>query len=317
MEDGPLPEEGEPAARSRGGSRRRRSGEGRKAAEGGRRGGAVAADRAAFRGTGGLVPATAGGVVGRPRRKKDAEEVEMVGEREPAVVELGLPLRDEARERGRLHQVFEYEVQARSCSSLERSLPRHALFRFHERQPPPLPSDEVLARVSEWVVAGGWWEWLLGGGDGERAGSGEDLTDEDEDGGWRGLRRRPWRYLDPRREWHRRLIETFEGFAPLFDRRLWCNVRLPHLFISWALGRRRAGVEAAFREGGALRRRELEELGLLVEDVFVHEWTRWVNEPGRLGAVPPSLGSFVGGARGALGGVAVCFVVCAVAGAAG
>ena len=26
---------------------------------------------------------------------------------------------------------------------------------------------------------------------------------------------------------------------------------------------------------------ELERLGLLVEDVFVHEWTRWVNEPGR------------------------------------
>ena len=55
------------------------------------------------------------------------------------MVGLELPLRDEARERRRLHQVFEYEVQARSCSSLERSLPCHTHYCFHDRQPPPHP----------------------------------------------------------------------------------------------------------------------------------------------------------------------------------
>ena len=125
-----------------------------------------------------------------------------MGEREPAGVELELPLWDEARERRRLHQVFEYEVQARSYGSLERSLPRHTHYRFHERQPPPNPTDEVGAQVAEWMASGGWWEWLLGGGAGERVGSDGNGTDENEDGGWRGLCRRPWQYLDPRREWH-------------------------------------------------------------------------------------------------------------------
>ena len=124
----------------------------------------------------------------------------MVGrKRGRPMVELELAPRDEARERRRLHQVFEYEVQARS-SSFVRSLPCHTHYRFHERQPPPNPTDEVRVQVAEWMASGGWWEWLLGGGDGERVGSEGDGTDEDEDGGWRWLRRHPWRYLDPRRE---------------------------------------------------------------------------------------------------------------------
>ena len=119
VEDGPLPGGREPATRSREGSRRRRSGGGCRATGGSRRREERRRRPRRFQGHGWSRPSD-----GRRRCRlapayEDAEEVEVVGERELTVVELELPQRDVARERRRLHQVFEYEVQVRSYSSLE------------------------------------------------------------------------------------------------------------------------------------------------------------------------------------------------------